>query len=63
MAKLVVSTVGMTLFSPFGLTSEERRVLKTHANEMKLAPAARSVLERIRRKAVTSRFSLPVGRI
>lgn len=50
MAKLIVSTVGMTLFSPFGLSSEERRVLKTHANEMQLAPAARQVLERIRQK-------------
>jgi D-alanine-D-alanine ligase-like ATP-grasp enzyme len=52
MAKLIVSTVGMTLFSPFGLTSEERRVIKTHANEMRLTPTVRSVLERIRQKAV-----------
>lgn len=50
MAKLIVSTVGMTLFSPFGLSSEERRVLKTHANEMRLVPAARTVFERIRQK-------------
>lgn len=50
MAKLIVSTVGMTLFSPFGLSSEERRVLKTHANEMRLVPTARTVLERIRQK-------------
>jgi hypothetical protein len=50
MAKLIVSTVGMTLFSPFGLSGEERSVLKTHANEMQLVPAARTVLERIRQK-------------
>jgi hypothetical protein len=48
MAKLIVSTVGMTLFSPFGLNVDERRILKAHANALQLAPAARDVLERIR---------------
>lgn len=50
MAKLIVSTVGMTLFSPFGLSSEERQILKMNANEMHLVPSARNVLDRIRQK-------------
>lgn len=52
MAKLIVSTVGMTLFSPFGLSSDDRRVLKTYANEMRLVPAARQIFERIRQKMI-----------
>ncbi|MFZ9857744.1 MAG: hypothetical protein ACO3F2_05340 [Roseiflexaceae bacterium] len=52
MAKLIVSTVGMTLLSPFGLSSDERRMLKANANEMQLVPAVRHVLERIRQKMV-----------
>lgn len=48
MAKLVISTVGMTLFSPFELSSEERNVLKMHANELQLVPAVQQILARIR---------------
>lgn len=50
MAKLIVSTVGMTLFSPFGLSSDERTILKAHANDMQLAPRAQRVLNRMRQQ-------------
>lgn len=50
MAKLIVSTIGMTLFSPFDLTSEERRIIKSHANDTHFAPATRKVVNRLRQK-------------
>lgn len=50
MAKLIVSTIGMTLFSPFGLSGEDRKILKAHANDVQLMPAARAVLARIRQR-------------
>lgn len=48
MAKLIVSTVGMTLFSPFDLSGEDRKTIKAHANDLRCPPALHKIMDRIR---------------